>query len=125
MVTLAIPNAPESRAPTRAPPLLGLLEHDTPPPPRHPIQSPATAEATSTTGQTARITAQVAPRNRVEFISAAAAAGYRKAGNCPSPVASCELENVPHDIEIQLKLLQIRFPYHLLDHFSQRLLTLL
>ena len=70
---------------------------------------------------------QVAPRNRVEFgrVTEAESSGVSEGRKLSSPVASGELENVPHDIEIQLKLLPIRFPYHLLDPFSQRLLTLL
>ena len=70
---------------------------------------------------------QIAARNRKEFgsVTEAEAAGYRLAKNCPSPMASGELENFPYHVEIQLKLLPIRFPYHFLDPFSQRLLTLL
>lgn len=35
------------------------------------------------------------------------------------------LEDVPHDIEIQLKLPPVRFPYHLLNPFPKHLLVLL
>jgi hypothetical protein len=43
----------------------------------------------------------------------------------PTHWASGEFENVFHDLEIQLKLLPIRFLYHFLDAFSQCLLTFL